>query len=702
MSGQRRNLASMDSLYEQLFEQSVDGILLIDEGRILRANASVAHLHGYSPDELVGIAPTDLLHPDERPVAERRIARLLGGEALPDTHVYRSLHRDGHVLSVEVSTRLVRWDGRDILQAIVRDVTDTRAAAEMLHRSEARYRSLFDSVPIGLYRTTPEGRIVDINLALVEMLGYPDRETLLAAPVADGYADRADREAWRERIERAGSLVDSQALWRRYDGTTLWIEENARAVRGENGSVVFYEGSAKDISAQKRFEEALDREKAYFEQLFAGSPEAVVLCDDDGAVLRANEEFSRLLGYSEAECLGRGIDALVAPDADDLRAEAKRITSLVTAGKRITLESVRRRSDGTLVDVSVLAQPIFTGDRQVGVYAIYRDITARKRAEAALAATRRRVERLHDAAERLERAGSEDDVYRIVIEAADRILGFPHCAVDVARDGLLITQAVSANTPRARIRRIRIAQAGLAGEAFRARKTSIHNNVRPGELSEDASVPVRSLITVPLRGVGVFQAASYEADAFTDDDAKHLEILLGHTAEALARLGLQRELTDQAIRDSLTGLFNRRYFNDVIERETLRAVRYDHPLGLMMIDVDRFKEINDSLGHHAGDDVLRTIADVLCGCVRETDFVVRYGGDEFLVVLTETGEEAEQAAERIRTAVRRSRELRDIAGFPVSVSVGMIAWRPGSELTVELALARADEQMYEDKRRPIE
>ena len=157
-------------------------------------------------------------------------------------------------------------------------------------------------------------------------------------------------------------------------------------------------------------------------------------------------------------------------------------------------------------------------------------------------------------------------------------------------------------------------------------------------------------------------------------------------------------MIEQATRDPLTGLFIRRYFNEVIEQETLRATRYDHPIGLLMIDVNRFKEINDTLGHQAGDAVLWEIARVLQGCVRETDLIIRYGGDEFLVVLTETGEEADRAADRIRTAVRESDGLQRISSFPITVSVGTTAWQPDSGLSVELALARADSRMYADKR----
>jgi len=118
-----------------------------------------------------------------------------------------------------------------------------------------------------------------------------------------------------------------------------------------------------------------------------------------------------------------------------------------------------------------------------------------------------------------------------------------------------------------------------------------------------------------------------------------------------------------------------------------------------MTDVDRFKEINDRYGHQVGDVVLQEIASVLRETVRSTDMIVRYGGDEFLVVLTETGENSEEVADRIQHAVHDNEKLRQISGFRVTVSVGSIFWHPHADFPIEEALARADARMYEDKRR---
>jgi len=183
------------------------------------------------------------------------------------------------------------------------------------------------------------------------------------------------------------------------------------------------------------------------------------------------------------------------------------------------------------------------------------------------------------------------------------------------------------------------------------------------------------------------------------DDGRLLAILLGRTAMSVARLRLREELIQQARHDALTGVFNRHYFNERIAQEVVRSSRYGHPIGLLMTDVDRFKEINDRYGHQTGDMVLREIAAVLQETVRKSDMIVRYGGDEFLIVLTETGEDADQVAVRVRAAVRGSAKLAQISGFNVTVSVGSIFWHPSTGIPFEEALAAADSLMYQDKRR---
>lgn len=139
------------------------------------------------------------------------------------------------------------------------DVTERVQTEEALRESEARYRALFDRVPLGLYRTTPDGRILDANPTLVEMLGCPDRASLLATNTVDYYVNTETRRYVQEQLHRDGIIRDFEMQLRRYDGKLIWVRDNARAVCDENGQVLYYEGILSDISHWKQMERYMMR-----------------------------------------------------------------------------------------------------------------------------------------------------------------------------------------------------------------------------------------------------------------------------------------------------------------------------------------------------------------------------------------------------------------------------------------------------------
>jgi len=141
-------------------------------------------------------------------------------------------------------------------------MTQPQVAADAslkMRDEDGRYRSLFDGVPLGLYRATPEGQTIDVNLTSVEILGFPDRDTLLTIPVSDHYVNPEDRQRWQALMAREGIVSDFEVQLRRRDGRIIWVRENARAIRDDAGRVLYYEGSLEDITAHKRAEEALPR-----------------------------------------------------------------------------------------------------------------------------------------------------------------------------------------------------------------------------------------------------------------------------------------------------------------------------------------------------------------------------------------------------------------------------------------------------------
>ena len=167
----------------------------------------------------------------------------------------------------------------------------------------------------------------------------------------------------------------------------------------------------------------------------------------------------------------------------------------------------------------------------------------------------------------------------------------------------------------------------------------------------------------------------------------------------MANIRLREALRSQSIRDPLTGLYNRRYLEEMLERETRRAVRAEHGLGVLMLDLDHFKKFNDTYGHDAGDTVLRETASFLLKSVRAEDIVCRFGGEEFIVILPVADLKVTQArAERIRSRLRELQVLHQ--GQPlgmVTVSVG-VAELPEHGTSPKALIEAADAALYHAKR----
>jgi len=199
---------------------------------------------------------------------------------------------------------------------------------EALRESEARYRGLFNDVPVGLYRTTPEGRILDANPALVEMLGYPDRASLLATKATDLYIGPGDRERWQALVESEGIVREFEHRLRRCDGTTIWVEDSARVVMDADGRPSYYDGSMKDITARRQAEEALRQSEAQYDLLFTEMLSAFalheIIYDENGKphdyrFLKVNpafeRAFERMTGLQAKDIIGETVRKVL-PDIE--------------------------------------------------------------------------------------------------------------------------------------------------------------------------------------------------------------------------------------------------------------------------------------------------------------------------------------------------------------------------------------------------
>ena len=371
---------------ENLIASMQDGFSVLDSHSVqIDVNPAFCQMTGFSREELIGVGtPHRYWPPEAYEEIEKGFQKTLRGD-FGDVEL-TFMRKNGERFPVIVSPSWVKDKQGNVTSyfATVKDITDRKRAEEKLRESEERYRSLFDGVPIGLYRTSPDGRIMDANLALVQMLGYPDRESLQATKVVDTYVNPEDRQSWQVLIKQEGVVSNFVKQLRCYDGSKIWVEENTRAVYGPEGQVLFYEGSLQDITERKRTEEALKQSEEKYRTILENIEEGYFEVDIPGNFTFFNDSLCRVLGYSRDEMMGMNNRQYM--DKENAQKIYQAFNQVYTTGepyRSFDWEIVRKDGTKKFVESSVSLIRDSKGER-IGFRGIVRDITERKRAEEAL------------------------------------------------------------------------------------------------------------------------------------------------------------------------------------------------------------------------------------------------------------------------------------------------------------------------------
>jgi diguanylate cyclase (GGDEF)-like protein/PAS domain S-box-containing protein len=308
------HLRENEARWREAIEFANDLIFTLDSsGCFQSVNQAFTETLEYSAEELIGTDPIDLIVEEQRSEVADILDKFLNGHFVRDAEV-DVLTKSGCRKSLEIRGRNAFDKDGNIIESIqiARDVTKRRRMERELNSSRESYRSLFDSVPIGLYRTNPDGEILDANPALVEMLGYQDINTFNAERAANLFVNPEDRECELELLKREGVVRDFELQLRRRDGSVIWVEDATQAIKDEFGQVICYEGSLEDVTERKLAEEALERRVQELAALYDTSLEINAQQDLNSLLLAIVARAATLIGVS------KGALYLIRPDGKSL------------------------------------------------------------------------------------------------------------------------------------------------------------------------------------------------------------------------------------------------------------------------------------------------------------------------------------------------------------------------------------------------
>jgi diguanylate cyclase (GGDEF)-like protein/PAS domain S-box-containing protein len=668
---QETELREKERRYRQMFEnnRAVQLILDPESGEIVDANVAAAEYYGWSIERLRSMKIWDI----NTSLGEGRLREEMQNVAHRRRSYFQVQHRlaSGAIRDVEVHSGPVEIGGRRYLYSIIHDITERRQAEQALLASEEKYRNIFDFASVGIYQATRGGRFITANTALARMLGYASIEELLAVPLSDVFFRPEDRDTQILRNASRGYSTELQVLWKKKDGSPIWVQLNAHVIHDARGELLL-EGFVYDDTERKVAEQHVAAANAQRKAVLdAATRVSIIATDPQGIITVFNSGAERMLGYAASEILWRtSITDLHRPEeleehGERLRTEfGIRLSGFDILAHRADREGLEEREwtyvkkDGSTITVFLSVTALRREDGWLsGFLHVANDVTERKQAEETLrkqsAAMTASMDGIGILNERLQ--------FTVVNDAMAKLYGYsdPRTLIGLPLHTLYEPETYERFTST--ILPIVFQRGRWRGEA-------------PGLRHDGLTFPQEISISGIEGGGLVCVVRDITERTYAEEQIKHL-----------------------AYHDALTGLPNRLLFKDRLTVAISHAQRERSKLAVLFLDLDRFKVINDSLGHNIGDQLLQAVAGRIQSCVRESDTVARLGGDEFTILLPHLphGEDAALVAQKIIDAVRYPFQIEGREFF-MTTSIG-ISLYPDDGIDAETLIKNADTAMYQAK-----
>ncbi|MGO9750656.1 MAG: PAS domain S-box protein [Solirubrobacteraceae bacterium] len=638
----------------------------LPDGRFARVNSALCELLGYSELELLDMAFSDITHPGDLAESADQIDGALAGEIERGLMDRRYQHRDGTVIWARSSFALVRGDTGEpvFLIAQLEDVTAERKAAQTVAQLAAAVESSYDAI----ITKALDGTVITWNAAAEQIYGYHAAEMVGrdSALLAPGEARERELRAMLERVGRGERVEHFETTRRTKRGAVIDVSMTVSPIRDQSGAVVGASTVARDITlAKHRADRALAEAQERFRSAFEHAPIGIALVAPDGRWLQVNQALCEIVGYTSPELRALTFQDITHPD--DLGADLALVNQLV-AGEISSYQIEKRYLHKNGHEIWVLLSASLargTDEQPLHFVSQIQDITASKQAASALAEAQERFRSAFEDAPIGMALAELDGNFVQVNQALCEITGYKAaelCATSFAA----ITHPDDAAGDRE-----------LTDALLRGTLDHYHREQRY------------------LRASGEPVWVALDATVLRDRDGKPQQ-LLGQVVDITKRRRLEQELRHLAGHDPLTGLPNRRRLEAELDRHVAYVNRYGDRGALLVLDLDHFKTVNDTLGHNTGDQLIVSVAGLLRQRMRASDTVARLGGDEFAILLPEAdaGTAQRVAAEIVRDISRNAVVLSGHQPRRVTASIGVVlikqALANGEEVLVNADLAMYD------------
>ena len=570
----------------------------------------------------------------------------------------------------------------------VSSVTD--ALSEALRASESRYRRLFETAQDGILLLNADtAQIEDVNPYLIDLLGYSRAEFLGKKLWEVGaFADRAESKDLFAALQTTGYVRYVDLPLKTKAGARIEVEFVSNAY--DSVGIKLIQCNIRDITERKKAEQALRTSEERLKTVFVQAPLGIALIDSlTGHIYESNPRFAEIAGRSMEEMVN--IDWLQITHPDDVQADLDNM-ALLNTGKinRFQMEKRYLHPDGTAVWISMTIAPSKVEDKAHPRHlCMIQDITERKAAEGTIVHLNRVYAVLSGINSLIVRALNCDELFREACRIAVEAGGFRMAMIGIVdRSTMKVVPMASTGKDEALLTDIKCllsssedAPKSMVAQVIREKKAVVSND----SLSDSrvlfgqkyAESGVRSMAVLPLivadEAVGVLALYSSEIEFFQKEELKLLTELAGDIAFAIDHIGKQERLNYLAYYDALTGLANRSLFLERVAQYMRSAVSGGHKLALFLLDLERFKNINDSLGRPAGDALLKQVAAWLTYSTGDANLLARIDADHFALVMPEVrqdGDLARLAEKTMETFLEHPFHLND-AVFRIAAKVGI-------------------------------